>query len=140
MCGAREEREREGELPGKIFSHCTVAAAALIQKLSKPEDASSIAKGDGGKQLKGRPRRETNEIEKNPLPKIGERLNSFVPRRRTEVCRMAAAEGIFREREHALLPLLPTNSRSLSNPNVFAIMSNVRQTGQISERERRERV
>ena len=82
VCVVRErrerEREREGELPGKIFSHCTAAAAALIQKLSKPEDASSIAKGDGGKQLKGlRPMRRAgeNEIEKSPLsllPKIGE--------------------------------------------------------------------
>ena len=77
VCVVRERRERE-RATWKIFSHCTAAAAALIQKLSKPEDASSIAKGDGGKQLKGlRPMRRAgeNEIEKSPLsllPKIGE--------------------------------------------------------------------
>ena len=57
VCGER------GRATWKKFS----LPVALIQKLSKPADASSIARGDGGKQLKGR--RQKTKLKKVLCPK-----------------------------------------------------------------------
>ena len=52
---------------GATWKKSSLLPVALIQKLSKPADASSIARGDGGKHLKGR--RHKTKLKKVLCPK-----------------------------------------------------------------------
>ena len=90
-----------GRATWKKFS---LAAAALIQKLSKPADASSIARGDGGKQLKGRRCRQKTKLKKEVLCPKSERAREIL---------LYLGEPTFFEKGSTRTPPSPPCRRSL---------------------------